>query len=80
MDLPLPCLLTDTLFRKAKQLLHLYLQVNALMHDSVTIWFPIYLQVVARFNEIVTNLLLQGPGVIFCENRKYNCIIKHNKD
>jgi hypothetical protein len=26
----------------------------------MTLWYIIYLQVVARFNEIVTNLLLQG--------------------
>ena len=30
------------------------------MHDSMTVWFLICLQVVARFNEVVTNLLLQG--------------------
>lgn len=30
------------------------------MHESMTVWYTIFLQVVARFNEIVTNLLLQG--------------------
>jgi 6,7-dimethyl-8-ribityllumazine synthase len=30
------------------------------MHQAITVSYAIYLQVVARFNEIVTNLLLQG--------------------
>ena len=56
-DFPLLCLPTLMFFRKAVAFL---LPSNRTIDNSVTLWFVMDFQVVARFNEVVTNLLLQG--------------------
>lgn len=70
-------MLTDMLFFE-KIVAFLYFHTSYLwMHDSVTVWLLIYLQVVARLNEVVTNLLLQGSRRQSNDTQSKICFLRY---